>query len=520
MKKIIRNSLLGLLCIAVIVGGIFLFKIIGNSSKHVSVTPVQFLNAPYFGSENNYYGYVISSDSQKVMVSGDKQVKQILVEEGQQVKSGDVLVQLDTDRLNIEFEQKKLTVEIAESNVLKLQSQLTQIQNLPIIADQPILPEPTPSEPVKPDKPKVEKVKENDAFNILDSITDMLAETENSAVLGSKETPYKFLLSSNSGKVMCSLIEQLKGQSNSYALIEVKEGNVVTGNVLGSWFFDAKLVGACKPEDTWMVLPTPEETIKEETIQIEPITVEPEVLNGVTAAEKSRMIKEKQREISSAIIEQKRLELDLRSTQNQLQDGQVKALRDGVVKKVAKLGQNVNYSEPIVEVVSGLGTMIQAEIDEFSRETLKVGDLLTAFSYETGETYEVKVMKIEDYPIQNSFSGEDNVSKYPFIGYIEQQTNLQEFSYMEIRKDQMNVDLEAIYLENAYIRELNGKQYVMKNQDGKLVRQEVKVGRVFGGQISQIVEGISLADEIAFPYGDGWIEGIKALSQDSGVKYE
>jgi len=65
------------------------------------------------------------------------------------------------------------------------------------------------------------------------------------------------------------------------------------------------------------------------------------------------------------------------------------------------------------------------------------------------------------------------------------------------------------YLWKAFIREENNKKYVFKEDaDGKLVKQEIKVGKL-NGEGYLIISGVSRSDWIAFPYGKGVKEGAK-----------
>jgi hypothetical protein len=74
---------------------------------------------------------------------------------------------------------------------------------------------------------------------------------------------------------------------------------------------------------------------------------------------------------------------------------------------------------------------------------------------------------------------------------------------------------DTIYLENAYVRNDNGQYYVMKDKDGKLVRQNVKVGKIVYGSMVQITGGLSTDDYIAFPYGRNSSEGTRTKKSDS-----
>ena len=70
------------------------------------------------------------------------------------------------------------------------------------------------------------------------------------------------------------------------------------------------------------------------------------------------------------------------------------------------------------------------------------------------------------------------------------------------------------YLEQMFVREDGNQYYVYKKGDnGKLKKQYVEVGKNVSGSL-EIVSGLSLDDEIAFPYGRDVREGAKTKSTD------
>ena len=69
---------------------------------------------------------------------------------------------------------------------------------------------------------------------------------------------------------------------------------------------------------------------------------------------------------------------------------------------------------------------------------------------------------------------------------------------------------EKIYIQKAYVREEDGKKYVLKEgEDHRLEKQFVKTGKTLWGQSVEIVTGLTMDDNIAFPYGKTAKEGIK-----------
>lgn len=81
--------------------------------------------------------------------------------------------------------------------------------------------------------------------------------------------------------------------------------------------------------------------------------------------------------------------------------------------------------------------------------------------------------------------------------------------------DLSSQDEDEIYLEQMFVREDGNQYYVYKKGDnGKLKKQYVEVGKNVSGSL-EIVSGLSLDDEIAFPYGRDVREGAKTKSTDT-----
>jgi hypothetical protein len=86
--------------------------------------------------------------------------------------------------------------------------------------------------------------------------------------------------------------------------------------------------------------------------------------------------------------------------------------------------------------------------------------------------------------------------------------------------DLSSQDEDEIYLEQMFVREDGNQYYVYKKGDnGKLKKQYVEVGKNVSGSL-EIVSGLSLDDEIAFPYGRDVREGAKTKSTDTLYDYK
>ena len=144
--------------------------------------------------------------------------------------------------------------------------------------------------------------------------------------------------------------------------------------------------------------------------------------------------------------------------------------------------------------------------------TIQKGTKVSVTSYETGSIYEAVVTQIDNFPTNSSegfYGGNPNVSMYGFTAYIEKGDDLKQGAYLALSIQKENTDTSSIYLSNAFIRDDHGQKYVMKDVDGKLVKTYIKTGKVYFNMSTEVLSGLSDTDYIAFPYGDGAIEGTR-----------
>ena len=161
-------------------------------------------------------------------------------------------------------------------------------------------------------------------------------------------------------------------------------------------------------------------------------------------------------------------------------------------------------------------------------ETVKVGQAITATSWETGTTVNATITEISPYPSTgNSYGGDGNPnsSYYPFTAYVEDASGLSNGTGVQISMSttDSNVDSSKIIcIDRAYVRTENGKSYVYKaDENNRLKKQYITTGKIVYGQQIIIKSGLSLDDRIAFPYGKTAKEGVKVKdSDDSGTMDE
>ena len=154
-------------------------------------------------------------------------------------------------------------------------------------------------------------------------------------------------------------------------------------------------------------------------------------------------------------------------------------------------------------------------------DQIQVGQTVNAMSWQSGTSFTATITEIDTYPNENSGyygSGNQNCSYYSYMAYIDDPEGLTNGEYLSLTIDTSDGQVQGneIYLDAAYVRQENGRYYVMKEENGVLVKQYVTTGKLIdGGYAIEITSGLTEEDNIAFPYGKTAQEGVKTNSSDS-----
>ena len=108
-------------------------------------------------------------------------------------------------------------------------------------------------------------------------------------------------------------------------------------------------------------------------------------------------------------------------------------------------------------------------------------------------------------------TGNPNASYYTYSAEIlDKSLQVSEDDWLSVTLQNNGSASDSIVLDRAFVRSDNGVNYVYKDVDGVLTRQEVKTGgNVSGGYSVLVTGGLTREDKIAFPYGDSAKEGAK-----------
>jgi hypothetical protein len=165
---------------------------------------------------------------------------------------------------------------------------------------------------------------------------------------------------------------------------------------------------------------------------------------------------------------------------------------------------------------------VKTAVSELDFDTVKVGGNITVTSNETMESYSAVIKEVSEFPVDSATAGvygNPNSSFYPIKAYIEDAGDLRIGEQVTVTYDSQSMGTAkegAIYLPMAYVRTEGKQSYVYKaDSENRLVRANIKTGRVIQGSVIEVTEGLTLDDKIAFPYGNNVKEGAKTKVSDN-----
>lgn len=240
--------------------------------------------------------------------------------------------------------------------------------------------------------------------------------------------------------------------------------------------------------------------------------------SGYTAAQIAEMRNEQEQTIKDIQFSIKMAEAEYKIMQTEVSDGQVYAEIDGTVVSLLSPEDAQLNQLPMIKVSGGGGFYVQGSVNELDKDNLRIGQEVTVMDWNSGMTYMGTIEEIGDYPTGNdyySWSSNSNVSYYPFTVFVDGDADLQPGYYVDIQYSAGDTSETGIYLENPFLRTEKGKSYVyVQNEDGLLEKRYVTTGKSVWGSYTEILDGLSETDLIAFPYGKNVKEGAATKAGD------
>lgn len=484
MMKYKKIILLVSISVVAIIGIIFGVRAYNKSQLVAEVQNVALINMGYYQDTMQTDGMVTNDKAQSVYVDATQVIKEVHVTQGQQVNVGDAIISFDMESLNMTLDRQRLEVQRLKQTYEATKKELDRLRSV-----QPV--KPVEPEDSLPPKTTVDGM----LLNYLDAHDIDKAKPNEIEWQGKIVKEYQFDCSQDAF-LLGSFINKVRDMKDFKVLIRI-EGTPAKIITEKSFFHD------CEDDSKWELNGNPK--IEEPSEPVE---------ETYTQEELKALISKKESELKEIDLNIRQSNLVLSSTEKQVKDGTIYAEISGTVKTVGDVNALPNDGSAFISIVGSDGLYVKADISELWLDKIKVGQEITASSWETGLTYQAKIQSIDTYPNESPMywgMGNPNCSYYSFTAYIENADDLKNGQYLSLSFASQDVaTTNRIYLESSYIREENGKSYVMKDSNGKLVKQYVTTGQIVsGGYAIEIKAGLTEEDYIAFPYGKTAQEGVK-----------
>lgn len=577
LKKVMLVLLSIALVAGATAGAVTLYKNYKKEKTIAGVLSVSELCWEYYGEAETSYGMLTNDSAQEIYLDDDVKVETVYVQQGDKVAVGDALLKYDTSEVEAEIERKEIELDNIKTELEKAKHELTVLQQTtPVNKDRPQVSssfwddDTEESEVVETETEELEAAlseKDEKDERIYNYLTDESVAYNAGEADGSLDNPYIFYVNEDAyaygsfynamrpteeengsyfiiavcakdenGKMLLGVsqedlerVEQIIEEEGDNLSNEEKEQmraevmdtlvpqldasvskNKVTinGNSLPTEYDDDRRWYIFSGEEV-------EEGSLEEWIEEVEEAEEWEEPEGYSAKELAQAITEKEKEIKKIDIERRTLELTLNSLKEATEEGVVYAKVDGFVKTVGD-AESFTNGEVFMVVTEDEGLYVSGTVSELLLDRVQPGTVVIANSWETGYTFDAVVTEVSEYPTAESAWGEGNpnVSYYEYTAFIEDSSDLKNGEYVDLMIEAEQED--ALYIEKAYVRQEDGKSYVMiADADGYLKKQYVITGKtIYDGSAIEIKAGLSEEDMIAFPYGDGEVEGAKTTEEE------
>ena len=332
--------------------------------------------------------------------------------------------------------------------------------------------------------------------------------SEDISIVGTKQNPYVFNLSEDQGFVYGKLFLD-NANLNQYLRFDVYTND---GDLSSSWLVRCDKFAAkqsMNEGDMYSVISHTKEEQKYVEVEQKPSQ---DIPPGYTEIELAKAIRDKKQELKTLDLDLRKAQLSLSENKALLNDGVIRAKRNGVVRNVKKASDSLQDGNTFLEVAGGQGAYIKGNISELMLDQVKVGDTISAYCWTNGETFDAKIQSIDTVPSSSSNyngSGNPNVSYYGFEAYAKEASKIQAGEYLELTFNSNTDTTSSIWLSKAYVKQEGNKYYVLKDVRGKLKKQYVTVGKIVWGDTMEIKDGLSDTDYIAFAYSKNAKEGVK-----------
>ena len=232
-----------------------------------------------------------------------------------------------------------------------------------------------------------------------------------------------------------------------------------------------------------------------------------------TPVSRADAIKYQKSKIASLKLDLQESDIKISQLEKKANKKLISAKLDGTVTYVGDSGSGeTTDGNALIKIKSSDGFYVVGSVSELMLDDFKEGTKLNCTSYTSG-SFEADVMDVSEYPVTgNSFYGSSNpnVSYYAFTAVVSDKTlQLEDQDWVTVNYEASATE-NSMVIQKAFVRNDNNKNYVYKDDNGILKKQEISVGAAVDSGYSVIVKGgLSEDDLIAFPYGKDVKEGAK-----------
>ena len=260
----------------------------------------------------------------------------------------------------------------------------------------------------------------------------------------------------------------------------------------------------------------------------------------LTGEELREAIADRESELEEKKLKLQEAEITYEEYKAKFAKATVRASMNGTVTLAKTKADNPSAGESIVVVKSRSGVYVEINVNEVNLDKIHYKGKLTCTksnedSYEEeldvddyeGKRYTAIVTDIADYPNSAKVTTDNyydystvnnpDTSYYTVVGTIKNGNGLNPGDRMKVTFSAKDMDQEAnvgIEVMTPFVRQDGRRYYVYKRDDKKrLVKQYVTLGNSANGY-SQVLDGITEEDYIAFPYSKTELEGARTKKCD------
>ena len=542
-KKNLKKILIPVSIVLVLALGLGIWYATANTGgEPVNAYPFYYLGmTEYWGDSQESYGPVTTDKIQTVYLSETQTVTEILVFQGDEVKKGDLLMTFDTTLSDLALERERLEVEKLKLQLQDAQKQLAQINAMkPMVIPSYTEPEDTEEnlgtalkgdyqisvnsdfDGSSRDKAMICWISGNTAID--DSIFEAIRQKaeeyqEKNWEAQPEEIPEEEVPEpAEETQETEPVIEETQPDltvNRYYVIFKVTRSNmslghtqvwqgmevIHSGNDFTFRLFDASNVSDHMQAQSGNTSQTPEIDFG----------------SGYTAAQIAQMRSEQEKTIKDLQFQVKMAEADYKIKQTEVSDGKVYAQIDGTVVSLLSEEEARMAGQPMLKVSGGGGFYVSGSVSELEKDNLQIGQEVTINDWNTGMTYMGTIQSVGDFPSADGYwsgMGNPNASYYPFTVFVDESADLEAGRYVSVVYSAGSAQ-SGIYLENPFIRTEGGQSYVyVLGQDGKLEKRTVTTGKSLWGSYTEILDGLTEEDYIAFPYGKQVKDGAPAVASE------